>query len=239
MYIFLTQCFPSSLGGIESLIGNLALSLGKNNKVIVFADRSHIFYDAIYDNKYKNEIIVKRFSGFKFFRRRKKVKDLKVFIESNNVSLVISDTWKSLELCIDYLNTKNISVICLAHGNELIANNKNKEHRIQTTLQKIPKIIANSTFTANLVKKIIKNINQINIIHPGASDLRSVASDNFMKISGYPVLLTLARLEKRKGHKLILEALCQLKEIFPKIKYIIAGEGIEKNNIKKLLKNII
>ena len=29
MYIILTQCFPSRLGGIESLVSNLALGLGK------------------------------------------------------------------------------------------------------------------------------------------------------------------------------------------------------------------
>ena len=60
MYIFLTQCFPSRLGGIESLVSNLALSLGKKEKVIVFADRHHLFYDAIYDNQHKKHIIVKK-----------------------------------------------------------------------------------------------------------------------------------------------------------------------------------
>ena len=29
MIIILTQCFPSRLGGIESLVSNLALGLGK------------------------------------------------------------------------------------------------------------------------------------------------------------------------------------------------------------------
>ena len=46
MILILTQCFPSRVGGIESLVSNLALELGKNNKVIVFADQHHIFYEA-------------------------------------------------------------------------------------------------------------------------------------------------------------------------------------------------
>ena len=70
--LFLTQCFPSRIGGIESLVSNLALSIGKNNKVAVFADQQHIFYDAIYDMKYQNTILVKRYRGIKYFRRRKK-----------------------------------------------------------------------------------------------------------------------------------------------------------------------
>ena len=80
MYIILTQCFPSRLGGIESLISNLALGLGKKNKVIVFADRHHYFYDSVYDNQHKEQIVIRRIGGLKFFRRRKKIKELKVFI---------------------------------------------------------------------------------------------------------------------------------------------------------------
>ena len=117
MYIILTQCFPSRVGGIESVVSNLALSLGKKNKVIILADRHHIFYDAIFDNKHKDNIVVRRFVGLKFFRRRRKIKELKLLIKSNQTKLVIADTWKSLELCIDYLITNNIPTICLAHGN--------------------------------------------------------------------------------------------------------------------------
>ena len=74
MYIILTQCFPSRFGGIESLVSNLALSIGKNNKVIVFADRHHILHDTIYDTKYQERMIIRRYGGIKFFRRRKKIR---------------------------------------------------------------------------------------------------------------------------------------------------------------------
>ena len=72
MYLILTQCFPSRLGGIESLVSNLALNIGKQNKVIVLADQHHILQDAIYDNQYKGIIQIRRYGGIKFFRRRKK-----------------------------------------------------------------------------------------------------------------------------------------------------------------------
>ena len=52
MILILTQCFPSRVGGIESLISNLALGLSKKNKVIVFADQHHPLNDSIFDNKY-------------------------------------------------------------------------------------------------------------------------------------------------------------------------------------------
>ena len=85
MYIILTQCFPTRIGGIESLVSNLALSIGKNNKVIVFADRQNVFQDIIYDDRHKEKIIVRRYGGIKFFRRRKKVKELKLFIKTGKI----------------------------------------------------------------------------------------------------------------------------------------------------------
>ena len=236
MYIFLTQCFPSRLGGIESLVSNLALSLGKKEKVIVFADRHHLFYDAIYDNQHKKHIIVRRISGLKFFRRRKKIKELKSFIESTQVKLVIADTWKSLELAIDYLNKKNVPTLCLAHGNELLFNHIKKSQRIIQTIQKVSYIIANSQYTASLIAELMPKRKNINFVYPGANDLRQIKADNFMQINGDPVLVTLARLEKRKGHAEILKAVKQLKLKFSSIQYIIAGEGPEKLRLQKLVK---
>ena len=131
MIVILTQCFPSRLGGIESLMGNLSLELSKKNKVIVLADRHHFFYDRMYDNKYKNEILVRRIQGLKFFRRRRKIKELKPFISSGKIDCVIADSWKSLELCIDLLNKNLIPTICLAHGNELIQKNPKKTNIIK------------------------------------------------------------------------------------------------------------
>ena len=162
MILFLTQCFPSRLGGIESLVSNLALEIGKTEEVLVFADQHDIYYDAIYDNKFKNQIIVRRTGGIKFFRRRKKIKEIKPLIESNQVNLVIADSWKSLELGIDYLNKKKIPIICLAHGNEILTNNQSKKIKIAKILNNVNSVVSNSNFTKNLLKKIIKKILNFN-----------------------------------------------------------------------------
>ena len=79
MIVILTQCFPSRVGGIESLISNLALALSEENKVIVFADRHNIFFDAIYDNQIKNKVLVRRTGGLKYFRRRRNITRAKFF----------------------------------------------------------------------------------------------------------------------------------------------------------------
>ena len=238
MYIILTQCFPSRFGGIESLISNLALTIGKNNKVLVFADRYHILHDTIYDTKYQERMTVRRYGGIKYFRRRKKIKELKLFIQSEKIKCIIADTWKSIELCVDDLNAKNIPVMCLAHGNELFSNNANKKERISSTLNKASIIVANSNFTAGLVEQMIGKKPQIKVVYPGANDLRSLEPDTSLHIKGNPVLLTLSRVEKRKGHFFILQAIQKLKKQFPNIKYIIAGEGNERTRLQQVVKEL-
>ena len=245
MILILTQCFPSRIGGVESLISNLAIELSNTEKVTVFADSISLINDKIFDNKYKNNFLVKRESGIKFFRKRKKLNSVKKFIETKNVKFILADSWKSLELGVDFFNNKNIPMICLAHGNEIFINSSKKKIRIKNTFDKVTYIVANSIYTKNLVKKLINPFAPIHVINPGAQDLRNIQSSIIENINGDPVILTLARLEKRKGHAYIINAIKKLIIKFPNLKYIIAGEGTEKKNLKKLVlkynlkKNII
>jgi len=237
MIILLTQCFPSRTGGIETLISNLALGLSKNNKVIVFADRYHLFFDAIYDNKVKGDFLVRRTSGLKFFRRRRKIKEFKPFVLSGKVKCVIAESWKSLELCIDLLNNKKIPAICLAHGNELLQTNSKKNKKIFKILNQTSAIVANSNYTLNLVKQFRLQKPVLIKIHPGTSNFQNIKETKINKIQGHPVVLTLARLEKRKGHIFVLNCIEKLKNEFSNIQYIIVGEGPELSYLKKIVKN--
>ncbi len=49
-----------------------------------------------------------------------------------------------------------------------------------------------------------------------------------------PVITTLARVEERKGHTFILNALPEIKEKFPKVLYLIAGKGPYLETIRKI-----
>ena len=144
---------------------------------------------------------------FSFVRNLDQVKN---FIESNEVKLIIADSWKSLEIGIDYFNNKKIPTICLAHGNELLSSNPNKNKRINQTLNKTNSIISNSNYTKSLVSRVTKSHSDINVIYPGASDFRNLKENKINNINGKPILLTLARLEKRKGHLVIIKAIKEL-----------------------------
>jgi len=235
MIAVLTQCFPSRKGGIESLMSNLSLSLSNKQKVIVFADRYHLFFDAIYDNKVKENLLIRRTGGIKFFRRRKKIKEFKLLLLTGKISCVIADSWKSLELCIELLNIKKIPTICLAHGNELLHRNSRKFTKLFNVLNNANAVVANSEYTLNLVKKIGLQKPILKKIHPGVENIFETKESEIKNLNGNPVILTLARLEKRKGHIYIINCVEKLINQFNNLKYLIAGEGPELSTLKAIV----
>ncbi len=234
MIIILTQCFPPTIGGIENLIFNLSYFLSKNHKVIVLADQKNIINDIKFDNKFKNNFLIRRFGGIKFFRKRNKFKELKKIIQFQNVEAIISDSWKSLEIPIKKINNNKFPFFCLVHGNEIIIKNKSHHNKLLNIFSKVDKLICNSEFTKNLMNKISPSFNQLEVIYPGIANLNKIKEKEVNLISGTPILLTLARLEKRKGHEFILKAISKIKKQYPKICYIIAGDGKEKSNLISL-----
>ena len=128
--------------------------------------------------------------------------------------------------------------ICLAHGNELITDNSKKKFRVINTLNKVTCIVTNSNFTSKLVKDTGTTNQNITCIHPGAKNTTHLNEENISNITGQPIITTLARLEKRKGHEYILSAVAKLKSEYPNIMYAIAGSGVELENLKKITREL-
>ena len=179
----------------------------------------------------------KRFAGIKFFRKRNKFKELEKLISLNTIKVIISDSWKSLEYPIYKIN-KKIPTMCLVHGNEIIVKNNNHKKRIVDILLMTDKIVCNSTFTKKLLIELNSELKNCEVIYPGVSNFDKIKEEKIEIDPGYPILLTLARLEKRKGHIEILKAVALLKNIFPNLIYIIAGDGSDKSDLIKLCKKL-
>ncbi len=195
------------------------------------------------DNKQKYKI--KRFTGWKPLRRLAKAKYVEKICDSKNVKAIYADSWKSIE----YLKKYRKKILVLAHGTEIpkqywtimLDLMRFKKNRIIKSYRGVCKILANSSYTKDLMQASLKiDTNLIQIVHPGIDvyddfiteeDERNV-SDIIRKYS--PVITTLARVEKRKGHEFVLKALAEIKEKFPNILYLIAGKGPYLEDIKKL-----
>ena len=240
MFLVITRNIPPDLGGIQILMGGLSESLLNHGPVKVFTYEHP--NSKIYDKK--SSLDVERVKGFKIFRKFRKANLVNDFINSNsNIRAIITDHWKSLELIKGNLLKKTKS-FCLLHSKEInheIDSSLNK--RIIKSTNKADYIIANSNFTKELAIKIGIDPSKINIIYPGIrrpENIENIAKVEAEKYFGksFPKIITVSRLDKRKGHDKILMLIKNLKPKFPKIKYISVGFGKEENNLMKLAKEL-
>ena len=240
MFLVVTRSFPPEIGGMQSLMGGLSESLLNHGPLKVFA------YEYESSNTYDDKSLmnIERVKGIKLFRKYRKANLVNNFIDNNqNIRALITDHWKSLEL-LKSGNLKKTKTFCLIHSkeiNHIKGSSINK--RIIKSTEKADYIIANSNFTKELGVKIGIDSSKIRIIFPGINKPQNI--ENILKIQAEkifgensPKIITVARLEKRKGHDKILMLIKNLKSKFPKIKYVSIGSGQEESNLLKLSKEL-
>tara|TARA_B100000700_G_scaffold326609_1_gene438641 strand:- start:319 stop:1416 length:1098 start_codon:yes stop_codon:yes gene_type:complete len=240
MFLIVTRSFPPEIGGMQMLMAGLSENLLNHGPIKIFTYASP--NSDVYDNK--SSISIERVKGIKLFRKYRKANLVNSFISSNpNIRALIADHWKSLEL-IKTENLKKIKTFCLLHSKEInheVGSNLNK--RLIKSTNNADYIIANSNFTKKLAIKVGIDQKKINIIFPGIPKPKSI--ENVTKIKAekffgdsFPKIITVSRLDKRKGHDKILMTIKNLKPKFPKIKYVSIGFGEEENNLIKLSKEL-
>ena len=209
----------------------MAEAMAKTGKEVL------VLADGINETSDQNQLYkIKRFTGWKPLRRLRKSKYLENICQNKEVTAIYADSWKSIE----YVNKKDKKIIVLAHGTEIPKQYwtimldllRFKRNRIKNSYKDVYKIIANSSYTKDLMQASLKIENQIiEVIHPGIDIYDDFISnddrENVRRIIGknHPIITTLARVEKRKGHEFILNALTTIKDKFPNVLYLIAGKG--------------
>jgi len=240
MFLIVTRTFPPDVGGMQTLMGGLSESLLNHGPVKV------ITYEYPNSNSHDNKssINIERVKGIKLFRKFRKANLANNFISENpNIRALIADHWKSLEL-IKTGYFKKIKTFCLLHSKEInhvVGSSLNK--RLIRSTNNADYIIANSNFTKELAIKVGIDKSKISIIFPGIQKPKNI--ENILKIKAekifedsFPKIITVARLDKRKGHDKILMLVKNLKSKFPKIKYVSIGLGKEEDNLLKLTKEL-
>lgn len=134
-----------------------------------------------------------------------------------------------------------------AHGNEILALARSTWQKPLVSFRAARLIIANSRFTAKQVEEKLGVPGQrIRIIHP-ACDTRhfrpvAVPAGWRQRLAGrenaYPLLLSVGNLVERKGHDLVLRALAELRQRFPRIAYAIVGNGRDRGKLEHLAQTL-
>jgi phosphatidylinositol alpha-1,6-mannosyltransferase len=239
MFVVITRNFPPDIGGIQSLMEGLSNGLTKHGPVKIFADEYSDFrnYDRI------SNLEIQRIGGFKIFRKFRKAYAANEYLNNNKIRAIFFDHWKSLEhIDTKYLN--NHPNFCLIHSKEINHQlGSALNNRMNKAFKKARFIIANSKYTKELGVSMGLEENKIHIIHPGTDYPIQISNENRLKAesifgTSFPKIITVARLDKRKSHQNILMTIKNLIPIYPDIKYVCIGNGVEKSNLVDLRKQL-
>jgi len=133
---------------------------------------------------------------------------------------------------------RGLPYVCYVHGEELNVATTSRELKWLTArvLRGAEFVVANSRNTARLLGDTWRlPADRIRVLHPGVDTTRFVAAPrdlHWRAQHGWndrPVVLTVGRLEKRKGHDIMLQAMRVLSRTIPNVLYVIVGDGEERS----------
>ena len=132
--------------------------------------------------------------------------------------------------------------VVYAHGNEVLDAMQADWDGPRRALRSADCVLANSLFTADLLKQAGVKSERIEIVHPGCDVTRftpTSVSDDFRKAilgsrARSKVILTVGRLVARKGHDVMIRALPRVLKDIPDACYVIVGNGPSKPMLVEL-----
>lgn len=128
-----------------------------------------------------------------------------------------------------------------AHGNELLYHENDagfiRKILFQLGIKTVEKFIVPSEWTKEKLQEFGVDEEKIEVIHPGIDFERfndfKLEDRKFSSEEKF-TLLTVGRLDERKGHKLVLEAVKDLEDV----EYLIAGSGEMEEEIKQKIQEL-
>jgi len=144
-----------------------------------------------------------------------------------------------------------IPFTCYVHGEDVNLSNSGQNDGVLSSrqlrwmtgqvLRNVDQVIANSHNSARILREQWNvPAERIDVLHPGVDTgqfspaRRSPEARRELGWGDRPVLLTVGRLQKRKGHDTVIRALPGLIQAVPDVLYAIAGDGEERGALERL-----
>ena len=227
-YLIVTQTYPPRTGGMQNVMNAISNKLASLNETHVFPD--HYFKSKDSSSK----IFIHNNFSPKLIRPLIKKKLVSFIYENEDV--VICDSWKSLNA----VPSKAKKIVVLAHGQEFLSIKKKKK-RIENNLKNVSSIICSSSYTSTLINDL--NISKVQrIVIPPTYSLKAITNNrnDILKNTDKVFLLTICRLEERKGIIPVLKSLSEMNndKVLKPFFWNICGEGLQTDEIKKCIKDL-
>ncbi|MEK7648367.1 MAG: glycosyltransferase family 4 protein [Patescibacteria group bacterium] len=125
------------------------------------------------------------------------------------------------------------------HGMDLgmAGRSRRKKALAASLLRHAQVILVNSTYTFQQVQTYGIEQKRISLLYPCSVTFEE-KNDTPKTSDHFPILLTVARLVKRKGHEYVIRALPKLIESFPTCIYSIVGGGHMRRDLMKLVREL-
>ena len=124
-----------------------------------------------------------------------------------------------------------MKVTFYVHGDEVPDSRDNSGRKALHALQGGDRVVAVSSYTKNALVKVGLHPDKVIVINNGVDTTRfqpgprSQAIVDRFRLSNRRILLTLARLDERKGQDMTIRAIPKILEAVPDLAYLVVGEG--------------
>ncbi|MCU4675553.1 glycosyltransferase family 4 protein [Catenovulum sp. 2E275] len=142
---------------------------------------------------------------------------------------------------------KGIPYLCFVHGEDVTNAARSREFTwmVNKALKSSSKLICNSQNSKNvLMKDWGCPESQIEVLNPGVDTNKFIPAEynreirNKFNWQDRPVILTVSRLEERKGHDMLIRALDIVKAHHPDVLYAIIGGGDRRTYLEDLVESL-
>ncbi|PCI59656.1 MAG: glycosyl transferase family 1 [Gammaproteobacteria bacterium] len=251
--LLISEIFPPKNGGSGRWFWELYTRLPKNEYIIAAGktDNDKAF-DKTHDLNLKRLNLsspswgIKSITGLKFYWRvfnqiRKLIKQHK--IKTLHCGRCLPEGF------LGYLFYKilNIPYICYIHGEDVEAAATSRELSwiVKRVLTHATTLICNSQNTANLILNNWQaKPDKVTILNPGCDTTKFIPAEPNFKVKetlgwgNKKVILTVGRLQERKGQDMLIKAMVEIKNAIPDALYAIIGAGKEKQKLEALVKEL-
>jgi len=244
--LILANDFPPSIGGIQRYLYELAVALhhrGEEVVVIATEQPQAAEFDAT------SPVLTLRVPAARRFQAARNLADgatsyiHKGPYEEKVKAIIAANWWPDGYGAWLVRRRTGVPYVVIGHGREMVQTGVNliKWLMQQLVIRGAAGGLANSHYSAQQLSRRGLPQKRIQVIYGGVDPTQFAAPttpDELVRRklapNNQPILLTVGRLVKRKGHSQVMAALPQIvREIGP-VKYLIVGSGPEEQNLRRL-----
>jgi phosphatidylinositol alpha-1,6-mannosyltransferase len=239
--LLISSEFPPGPGGIGHHAFFLANQLSNNPNVTIeiLAPADYTTESARFNFDNNQSFSISRFKRYGVFTYLHRIYKLSHLLYKNNYThFWASGKFSLWMIWIQRTIDPSLKTLCILHGSEINLSNNILRRITHASIFKYDTIVSVSRFTQLLLPEKIINSHKALKIIPNGVDLSEYQTNSIIKLEGFPALLTVGHVTKRKGQHRAIKALPELIKLYPNVKYHIVGRPVEKDQLIKLAEDL-